>query len=123
MTVFCRTGSLLPCILTHGILNALNAFGAPPTPEKEIAVSVLLTLAALGYAPSCVNPSRPAKRNKAKARHGASSSAGLFFKTAVFIGKSNRTKRKIEKNDFKKKMAYAMLKTARASAVFCICTF
>lgn len=50
MTIFCRTGSLLPCILTHGILNALSAFGAPPTPEKEIAVSVLLTLAALGYA-------------------------------------------------------------------------
>ena len=50
VTVFCRTGSLLPCILTHGILNALSAFGAPPTPKKEIAVSVLLTLAALGYA-------------------------------------------------------------------------
>lgn len=50
MTIFCRTGSLLPCILTHGILNALSAFGAPPAPEKEIAVSVLLTLAALGYA-------------------------------------------------------------------------
>ena len=72
----------------------------------------------MGTPPSCVNPSRPAKRNKAKARHGASSIAGLFFKAAVFIGKSNRTKRKIEKNDFKKKRAYAMLKTARASAVF-----
>ncbi|MGM9638501.1 MAG: hypothetical protein ACI3XT_02770 [Butyricicoccaceae bacterium] len=40
-----------------------------------------------------------------------------------FIEKRNQYSIKIEKNDFKKKMAYAMLKTAQTSAVFAYVRF
>jgi membrane protease YdiL (CAAX protease family) len=50
--ICCRTGSLLPCILTHGIFNGLSAFAneAAVTPQREIISGSLLTLIGGGYA-------------------------------------------------------------------------
>jgi membrane protease YdiL (CAAX protease family) len=50
--ICCRTGSLLPCILTHGIFNGLSAFAneAAVTPQREILSGSLLTLIGGGYA-------------------------------------------------------------------------
>lgn len=49
--VFLRTGSLLPCILTHSVLNALSTIAVePPTPVIEILISAILTINALAYA-------------------------------------------------------------------------
>ena len=49
VVIFHKSGSLLPCILTHGVLNALSIFCV----ESEIvtyAGSALLILVSLGYA-------------------------------------------------------------------------
>ena len=50
--IYCRTGSLIPCILTHSLFNGLSAFAneAAMTPGREIISGVLLTLIAGGYA-------------------------------------------------------------------------
>lgn len=43
--LFYRTGTLIPCIVTHGVFNALSAFGAERGTSVEIAA--ILTLIAL----------------------------------------------------------------------------
>ena len=50
--VFCRTKSLIPCIITHGVFNGLSAFSneAAVTPQRQILTAVFLTVAAGGYA-------------------------------------------------------------------------
>lgn len=50
--IYCRTKSLMPCILTHGILNSLSAFAneAAMTPRREILSGVFLAVVAGGYA-------------------------------------------------------------------------
>ncbi|MBQ6891487.1 MAG: CPBP family intramembrane metalloprotease [Clostridia bacterium] len=50
--ICCRTGSLMPCILTHSIFNGLSAFAneAAMTPQREIVSGILLTVIAGGYA-------------------------------------------------------------------------
>ena len=50
--IFHRGGSLVPCIVTHGVFNALSVFGdqAKETWQTQILISVVLTLLALGYA-------------------------------------------------------------------------
>jgi len=48
--LFIKTGSLLPCILTHSVLNALSAFAAPLGMWQDILVSVALCAVSLGYA-------------------------------------------------------------------------
>lgn len=49
--LFLRSGSLLVCILTHGIFNALSAFSADATAlPMQILSCVLLTLISAGYA-------------------------------------------------------------------------
>lgn len=47
-----KSGSLLGCIVTHGVFNALSAFSADgaATPEMKILTCVLLTVLAGGYA-------------------------------------------------------------------------
>lgn len=48
--LFYRGKSLLPCILTHGLLNALSAFGIEQkTNMAIIGVSVILTFTAIAY--------------------------------------------------------------------------
>lgn len=49
--IFHRGGSLLPCILTHSILNALSVFAneAVITPTVQIGFSAVLTLIAASY--------------------------------------------------------------------------
>ena len=50
--IYCRTKSLMPCILTHSIFNGLSAFAneAVMTPQRQILSGVLLTVIAGGYA-------------------------------------------------------------------------
>lgn len=50
--VYHKTKSLLPCIVTHGILNSLSAFAndAAITPQKQIVTGIIITIIAGGYA-------------------------------------------------------------------------
>ena len=50
--IYCRTKSLIPCILTHSIFNGLSAFAneAAMTPQREIISGILLAVIGGGYA-------------------------------------------------------------------------
>jgi membrane protease YdiL (CAAX protease family) len=50
--IYCRTGSLIPCIIVHSVFNGLSAFAneAVMTPQRQILSGVLLTVIAGGYA-------------------------------------------------------------------------
>ena len=50
--IYCRTGSLMPCIVTHGVFNGLSAFANESviTPKRQIVSGVLLAVIAGGYA-------------------------------------------------------------------------
>ena len=50
--IYVKTGSLLPCILTHSIFNGLSAFAneTAMTPQREILSGILLAVIAGGYA-------------------------------------------------------------------------
>ena len=50
--IYCRTKSLMPCILTHSVFNGLSAFAgeAAMTPQREIISGILLAVIAGGYA-------------------------------------------------------------------------
>ena len=50
--IYCKTKSLMPCILTHSIFNGLSAFAneAAMTPQREIFSGILLAVIGGGYA-------------------------------------------------------------------------
>lgn len=48
--IFYKGKSLIPCILTHSILNSLSSFAVTPTPTYEIVSSVILAVVSVGYA-------------------------------------------------------------------------
>ena len=50
--IYCRTKSLMPCIITHSVFNGLSAFSneTAMTPQRQILSGVLLTVIAGGYA-------------------------------------------------------------------------
>lgn len=48
--LFIRTGSLLACIATHSVLNALSTFAAPLDTKQDILVSSALFAVSIGYA-------------------------------------------------------------------------
>ncbi len=48
--IFIKTKSLLPCIITHGVLNALSVFSAKTTFEQDAAASAILIIISVGYA-------------------------------------------------------------------------
>lgn len=48
--IFYRSGSLLPCIITHGILNSLSAFSSEMTNTSIMISSVILIVVSLLYA-------------------------------------------------------------------------
>ena len=50
--IYCRTKSLMPCIITHSVFNGLSAFAneAVMTPQKQITSGILLAVIAGGYA-------------------------------------------------------------------------
>ena len=50
--IYCRTKSLLPCILTHSVFNGLSAFAneAAMTSQREIISGILLAVIGGGYA-------------------------------------------------------------------------
>ncbi len=52
MMIYYRTKSLLPCIITHGVFNALSAFANETglTSKEQIISCILITLISGGYA-------------------------------------------------------------------------
>ena len=50
--IYCRTDSLVPCIITHSVFNGLSAFAneAVMTPQRQIISGVLLAVISGGYA-------------------------------------------------------------------------
>ena len=50
--IYCRTGSLMPCMIVHSVFNGLSAFAneAVMTPRRQVLSGVLLTVIAGGYA-------------------------------------------------------------------------
>lgn len=50
--IYCRTKSLMPCIIVHSVFNGLSAFSneAVMTPRRQIISGVLLAVIAGGYA-------------------------------------------------------------------------
>ena len=47
--IFCAGGSILPCILSHALLNSLSVFGAEATAGGQIIISAVQTVIHLGY--------------------------------------------------------------------------
>ena len=47
--VFYVSGSILPCILSHAVVNSLSAFAVEPTAEKQIWIAVVQTVLGVGY--------------------------------------------------------------------------
>jgi len=47
--VFLRSGSLWPCVLSHGVFNSLSQFQRPGEPATELIVRGVLCLIAIGY--------------------------------------------------------------------------
>lgn len=50
VVLFVRSGSLLPCIFTHGVLNALSVFGREPDYRTQCFISLALIALAAAYA-------------------------------------------------------------------------
>ena len=50
VTIFCRGGSLLPCVLSHGIYNCLGLFSAAPASGRGIYISLIEWALSIGYA-------------------------------------------------------------------------
>ena len=50
--IYCKTKSLMPCILTHSVFNGLSAFAneAAMTPQRELISGILLAVIGGGYA-------------------------------------------------------------------------
>ena len=50
--IYCKTKSLMPCMITHSVFNALSAFAneAVLTPKRQIVSGIFLTVIAGGYA-------------------------------------------------------------------------
>ena len=48
--LFLRSGTLLPCILTHSAVNSLSAFAVERTGALDIAAAAVLTAVSLAYA-------------------------------------------------------------------------
>ena len=50
--IYCRTRSLMPCIIVHSVFNGLSAFAneAVMTPQRQIVSGILLAVIAGGYA-------------------------------------------------------------------------
>ena len=50
--IYCKTRSLLPCIVTHSVFNGLSAFAneAVMTPKRQVVSGILLAVIAGGYA-------------------------------------------------------------------------
>lgn len=48
--IFYRSGSIIPCIITHSVLNSLSAFAVEASDLFDIAVAAFLTVVAVVYA-------------------------------------------------------------------------
>ena len=49
IVLFRRSGSLVPCILTHGVLNSLSVFSLEPDYRTQCIISLVLIVLAVSY--------------------------------------------------------------------------
>ena len=47
---FLRSGSLIPCIVAHGLINSLSTIAVEPTNAQLMVITVALVVVSLGYA-------------------------------------------------------------------------
>ncbi len=47
--VFYVSGSILPCILSHAVVNSLSIFAVEPTPQMQVMIALVQTALGLGY--------------------------------------------------------------------------
>lgn len=47
--VFYVSGSILPCILSHAVVNSLSIFAVEPTAQMQVAIALVQTALGLGY--------------------------------------------------------------------------
>lgn len=47
--VFLKSGSLLPCILSHGIVNATSVFAVSGSPGQKLLTAAVQTILGIGY--------------------------------------------------------------------------
>lgn len=47
--IFYVSGSILPCILSHAVVNATSAFAAQPTAKAQVVIAVVQTALSVGY--------------------------------------------------------------------------
>ena len=59
--IFLRSGSLIPCILTHSAINSLSTFAREQTDAQLIVITAALTVISLGYAAWIIRSTEPAK--------------------------------------------------------------
>lgn len=50
VTIFIKSNSILPCIICHGILNALSVFSIEGSVKYNIIISIILIIVSMGYA-------------------------------------------------------------------------
>ena len=50
IVIFYKCGSLLPCIIAHGVVNSLSFFAADRPAEAEVPVALALAAMSLLYA-------------------------------------------------------------------------
>ena len=50
VVLFTRSGSIVPCILTHGVLNALGTFALEPDYKTQCVISLILIVLSVSYA-------------------------------------------------------------------------
>lgn len=47
--IFYRSGSIVPCIVTHSVINSLSVFGVDSSGAQEIVCALILTVVSTGY--------------------------------------------------------------------------
>lgn len=50
VTIFIKSNSIIPCIICHGILNALSVFSIEGSVKFNIIISIILIIVSMGYA-------------------------------------------------------------------------
>jgi len=47
--IFIKGGSLLPCILSHALVNSMSVFAVQPSAQTQLFIALATTVISLGY--------------------------------------------------------------------------
>lgn len=47
--VFCACGSIVPCIISHALVNSSSAFAVDPSDSRQLIIALIQTLLSIGY--------------------------------------------------------------------------